>query len=209
MPKDDLRPIVYVAGPISKGSMHHNIRRALDMARKLWNKGYLPFVPQLSFFWHIIYPIDDGEGYVKADGSLNFWMDYDFQMIRNCQALFRLDGESVGADMEIEFAHKLGIPVWTYLADVPDAGALARKDETKDDLWAIADAMRAQYGNGMRGVDVLRSMISEFEQEHDFAHDPTPEGTRGYIDICLNVLEGAEIALNRPGVKAIVRSNSN
>ncbi len=116
----DTRPFIYVAGPISKGPMHQNIWRALKVARRLWDLGYLPFVPQLSFFWHIIDPQDEGYTHVKPDGSLNFWMDYDFCMIRQyAKALFRLDGESVGGDMEVELAKSLGLPVYFRIEDVP------------------------------------------------------------------------------------------
>ena len=96
-----MRPMIYVAGPISKGDMSTNIRTALETARKLWDMGYVPFVPQLSFFWHTIFPQDAEERvHVKRDGSLNFWMAYDFEIIRRCEVLFRLPGQSTGADME-------------------------------------------------------------------------------------------------------------
>ncbi len=116
-----MRPLIYVAGPISKGPMFHNIRDALEMADRLWEKGWLPFLPQLSFFWNLIIP-HNPDGVHMQNGQLHFWMDYDFNVIHHCAAMFRLPGVSVGADMEEALAGKLQIPVYKDIAQVPCVG---------------------------------------------------------------------------------------
>lgn len=92
---------VYVAGPYSSGDVMLNIRDALEISSYLLDYGYIPFVPHLTGFWHMMYPQD----YEK-------WMAYDFEWIKVCDALLRLDGDSAGSDREVELAISLNIPVF-------------------------------------------------------------------------------------------------
>lgn len=103
--------MVYVAGPLSKGNVAHNVRKAIEIAEKLWEIGYVPFIPHLTHFWSCISPHPDEE-YIDKNGKLAFWLEYDFEVLKRCQALFRIRGESVGADMEVELANKSKIPVF-------------------------------------------------------------------------------------------------
>jgi hypothetical protein len=92
---------IYIAGPYSKGDTILNIRYALEIASQLLDYGYTPFVPHLTGIWHMLFP----QEYEK-------WMAYDFEWIKSCDALLRLDGESYGADREVELAISLDIPVF-------------------------------------------------------------------------------------------------
>ncbi len=92
--------------------MRENIRQALEAAQLLRQMGFVPFVPHLSFFWDLVFPHGDG---VNHDG--NYWMEYDRDIIERCQAMFRLEGESKGADMETEWAREMQIPVFYRMED--------------------------------------------------------------------------------------------
>ncbi len=94
---------VYVAGPVSKGDMAHNIHQAIDAADKLMAVGYTVFVPHLTFFWHLI----NGMRFEHEK-----WMAQDFAWLELCNALIRLPGESKGADMEVDFCKEHSIPVF-------------------------------------------------------------------------------------------------
>ncbi len=56
------------------------------------------------------------------------WMDFDFGLIENCDALVRISAEheeylqeySPGADREVEFASSKGIPVFFSLDDLEE-----------------------------------------------------------------------------------------
>jgi len=105
-----MRPRVYISGPLtSSGNVLENIDRAVSTARALIEAGFAPFTPHLS--WHI----DPGETYPHE-----LWMDIDLPWVSAADAVLRLPGESLGADIECEHARQLGIPVVhsiTALAD--------------------------------------------------------------------------------------------
>jgi len=93
---------VYVAGPLnSSGNVAANIRQAFHIATLLVDKGFAPFVPHTTHFWDMVYP-----------RSETFWMMLDFEFLLLCDAVFRIPGESKGADAEVEFAMRNGIPVY-------------------------------------------------------------------------------------------------
>lgn len=99
--------VVYVAGPISRGNMDENIRKAIHMADLLANSGFSPIIPQLSFFWQLLRPRE-----------YESWMEMDFALIKKCDALLRIPGESKGADREVQYAMSLPIPVVYNINDL-------------------------------------------------------------------------------------------
>lgn len=98
---------VYVAGPLSVGDTAANVRHALQDADFLLASGFHPYVPHLSHFWHLLF----GHPY-------DVWMNLDRTWLSCCDALFRLPGESPGADVEVAEAEHLGIPVFYTLSDL-------------------------------------------------------------------------------------------
>lgn len=92
---------VYIASPYTVGDQALNVRKSMDCANDLFNNGYIPFIPLLSHFQHMIHP----RNYME-------WIDYDYTWVSKCDALLRLPGESKGADMEVEHAKKCGIPIF-------------------------------------------------------------------------------------------------
>lgn len=95
----DRKPLVYVAGPIT-GNPWGCVRQGTDAFRSLREIGCTPFLPQLSVLHEMVDPMPHAD-----------WLAYDFEIIRRCDALLRLPGESKGADAEVEFAKSLGLPV--------------------------------------------------------------------------------------------------
>jgi hypothetical protein len=71
------------------------------VANKIMDAGHVPFVPLLSNFWHTITP-----------RPYEDWMKIDFAFIPDCDALYRMKGDSSGADREVALAESLGIPVY-------------------------------------------------------------------------------------------------
>lgn len=97
------KPLVYVAGPITKPEVYGNVNAAVAEMRQLLADGYVvPFMPQLSVLAAMIAP----------DISYEDWLAYDFDVIRRCQAVYRLHGESAGADREVHFADSIGVPTF-------------------------------------------------------------------------------------------------
>ena len=98
---------VYIAGPYSKPDPVVNTRNTILVANHLVEVGFVPFVPHLTLLWHMVSPQD-----------INFWYSYDNEWLEKCDALFRLDGDSPGADKEVQLAHKLGIPVFWSVSEL-------------------------------------------------------------------------------------------
>ncbi len=61
------RTRVYVAGPYSTGDPVMNTARAIDVGTTLLRRGYAPFVPHLTMFWHFAHP-----------QPYETWLDYDY-----------------------------------------------------------------------------------------------------------------------------------
>jgi hypothetical protein len=96
------RPLAYISGPISKGDRADHITRAVEAFRWLIELGYAPHCPQLSIYaedWH-------GARFPHAT-----WMEIDLAWLIYADLIVRLEGESVGADIEVREAGDLGLPV--------------------------------------------------------------------------------------------------
>lgn len=100
---------IYVAGPITKGNQFVNVRNGMEVWAQLLRLGFAPFCPHLSALFEIA-------GLVELD--LDQWLEYDFAWIDVCDALLRMPGESTGADREVEYARKRGIPVFYSLEEI-------------------------------------------------------------------------------------------
>ena len=99
--------LIYIASPYTKGDVVINVRRQIDTGDRILGMGHIPYVPNLTHFWHFVSP--------KA---YEIWMDIDSEILKRCDAVLRLSGESKGADREVELAKSLGIPVYYSLEDI-------------------------------------------------------------------------------------------
>jgi hypothetical protein len=115
---DDSRnkPLVFVTGPYSaptRAGIKANIQKAVEIGRKLFQKGYYPVVPHLLV----------KEYYEPERGSAIFGyeplMNYTMAIAQKCDILL-FYGSSPGADRERRFAERLGIPVYFDVDDLPE-----------------------------------------------------------------------------------------
>lgn len=102
-----MRERIYVAGPYTKGDVAENVHKAFKAANDLADLGFAPFVPHFTHFWHLIF-----------QRPYEFWLELDNQFLPCCQAILRLPGESNGADKEVAYAEKLGIPIFHDIASL-------------------------------------------------------------------------------------------
>jgi hypothetical protein len=108
-----MRTRVYVAGPISKGDLQHNVDQAREASVRLIKAGYAVFTPQLSVFMGGNDMEKNGVGPMNAGISHRDWLEMDHSWVGISHAVLRLPGESVGADQEVSWALAEGIPVYT------------------------------------------------------------------------------------------------
>ena len=105
----DPKPVVYVSGPITVGDLEANVMRAIRAAEELREIGAIPIVPHLSVAWQ-----------QRSPHRYRYWLDLDLDLIASgaVDAVYRLDGESGGAEEECRLAARLDIPV---IEDLDDA----------------------------------------------------------------------------------------
>jgi hypothetical protein len=98
---------VFISSPYTKGDGAVNVRRQIDAVDALMNNGFAPFAPLYSHFQHLVHP-----------RPYHDWIDIDLFWVGECDCVLRLYGESKGADMETEHAHKLGKPIFYSLDEL-------------------------------------------------------------------------------------------
>lgn len=96
-----MKPMVYCAGPYTKPDPAVNTRNAVLIGQQLRDElDIVTIVPHVTHFEHMLSP-----------KPYEYWLRIDLDLMARCDAVFRIPGESSGADAEEAEAIKLGIPV--------------------------------------------------------------------------------------------------
>lgn len=105
---------IYVAGPISKGDLSGNIKRGINAAVELMRRGYAVYCPHFSAFAGFGESPYKSSALIEKSPCLTHqeWLANDLPWVAVSDAVLRLPGESVGADLEVRHAESLGIPVY-------------------------------------------------------------------------------------------------
>ena len=99
---------IYVSGPYTVGDTEENVAKAIDLGVKLRDMGHVPIIPHLSHYVH-----------ARNPRNYRYWMDWDLELLSRCDAIYRLPGESPGADEEVAFMVARAKPVYTSLEMIP------------------------------------------------------------------------------------------
>lgn len=106
-----MRKRVYIACPISNGDKERsvetrtlNLKRATEAFDALWKLGLAPMNPAFS----ACHPHWEAVPY-------RVWTEIDKPWVLSSDAVYRVPGESVGADEECDLAFQNGIPVFHEL----------------------------------------------------------------------------------------------
>ena len=96
-----MKPIlIYIACPYTIGDVAQNVHRASRVFQYIADTGYMPFNPLLSHFQHLLFA-----------RPYEWWLEYDLHILKKCDAVVRIEGESKGADREVDVAQRLGMPI--------------------------------------------------------------------------------------------------
>lgn len=98
------RPLIYVAGPITSDPWGC-VRTALEVEAVLDDFGCDAYLPQLSILAEIV----QHKPYER-------YIDHGLNMVSRCDGLWRIPGDSPGADKEVDLALHLDIGIPIYLA---------------------------------------------------------------------------------------------
>lgn len=138
--------VAYIAGPIRKGNIWHNVGQADDAMLELMQAGFAVINPILSCWagaasqhqksvdippnTMLEFPRDGkfvfdpvGVPHPLAHGLFRDlgaepWLTMDLELVKRSDAVLRLPGESSGADGEVAHAESLGIPVFHSIGDL-------------------------------------------------------------------------------------------
>ncbi len=115
--------LIVIAGPYRGGTgddpakIKKNLENLEAMALPLFRKGHVPIVGE----W-LALPLMKLAGSKKIGDEV--WDEIQYpvahRMIRKCDAILRIPGESNGADQDVALAKKLGLKVYFDLDEVPD-----------------------------------------------------------------------------------------
>ena len=103
---------IYVAGPYTAPDARktrQNTDEAIRIGCALIRKGWSPFIPHLT---HYVWMHPDG------DFEYDTWVKLDMTWLKVCNAFFYIS-PSPGADAELDYAKKMGIPIYRTIERVP------------------------------------------------------------------------------------------
>lgn len=165
-PVRDLKPLVYIAGPISSDP-HNNTHTGMKMWDLLHRKGMAPIAPHWSGLQQMAFPL-----------PYDTWILHDFQIIARCDALLRLPGESKGADLEVQHARNMGVPVffslkaleewaerWSKTRSMKDPNIVGYRDDPS--LDATEAAHPAWRRGEAYGTQTVLARIEQILDGHD------------------------------------------
>lgn len=119
---------VFLSGPISKGSLAHNLCQFDTAAETLQRAGLAVFNPGLSVYqggiqaFYQAYKGPTVRAVASAPGHQGFthkqWVALCKAWIEVSDAVVRLPGVSVGADQEVVHAERKGVPVFRSVEEV-------------------------------------------------------------------------------------------
>ena len=92
--------IIYIAGPYSQGDVAVNVRNAMEVGMEFNDVGHYAVIPHLTHFLHMTFP-----------RPYKYWLKLDNLIIPRCDSIYRINGDSSGADKEMDFAKKLGLEI--------------------------------------------------------------------------------------------------
>ena len=126
---------IYIAGPYTKGDTAMKVRASIFAQNYLeWTLGHMAYNPLLSHFQHMVIPHD-----------IEFWYKKDIEWLLECDAVLRLEGESVGADREVEIARTHGMTIYTSVFEIPkcEPGTARRDTSARAEL----EIMQSERGS--------------------------------------------------------------
>ena len=156
-----LKPLVYLAGPYSKGDQALNVRCQIKLWTQLMIENVVtPYAPLLSHFVHLIDPQE-----------YEIWMLHSFEMLEHCDAMLSRDAveqsvnyrqsESSGRDREIRFCKERGLPIFQDIQSLYSwaiAFPMSKEAAVVPPPWKCryCDALTCIVRNGMPMCDTCR-----------------------------------------------------
>lgn len=114
--------LILIAGPYRSGTggdaqrIADNLHRLEQAALAVYQRGHVPVIGE----W-LALPLAAAAGSTQLGDAVSeaFLYPVAHRLIAQCQAIYRLEGASTGADNDVRLANERGIPVYYRLDDIP------------------------------------------------------------------------------------------
>ncbi len=116
--------LILIAGPYRSGTGNNPelIRQNMDnleaAALPIFRKGHIPMIGE----W-VANPLISLAGSKEIGDAIFTEIQYPIahRILTKCDAVLRIQGESVGADQDVEIAKELGLKIFYDLSEIPDS----------------------------------------------------------------------------------------
>lgn len=114
--------LILIAGPYRSGTdgkqelIDANLDRLEKAALAVYQRGHIPVIGE----W-LALPLAKAAGSESINDEIGESMIYPVahRLITKCSAIYRIEGASKGADMDIDVARQNGLDIYTRLEDIP------------------------------------------------------------------------------------------
>lgn len=116
--------LILIAGPYRSGTnddpklIRRNLENLEAMALPIFRKGHVPMIGE----W-VALPLLKLAGSQKPGDDI--WDEIQYpvahRLLKKCDAVLRIPGESNGADLDVKIAKELGLLIYYHLDEIPDA----------------------------------------------------------------------------------------
>ncbi|CAI0839918.1 NUDIX hydrolase [Serratia liquefaciens] len=114
--------LILIAGPYRSGTdgdaqrIADNLHRLEQAALAVYQRGHVPVIGE----W-LALPLATAAGSTQLGDAVSeaFLYPVAHRLIAQCQAIYRIEGASAGADNDVRLANEWGIPVYYRLDDIP------------------------------------------------------------------------------------------
>lgn len=116
--------IVLVAGPYRSGTnddpvlIARNLDRLEQAALRVYDAGHIPLIGE----W-VALPVAKQAGSTQVGDAIaeRYLYPVAHRLLQRCDAVFRIEGASKGADQDVRLAQERGLPVYRAVGEMPVA----------------------------------------------------------------------------------------
>lgn len=114
--------LILIAGPYRSGTdgdaqrIAENLQRLEQAALEVYQRGHVPVIGE----W-LALPLAAAAGSTQHGDAIceQYLYPVAHRLIAQCQAVYRIEGASVGADNDVRLAYERGLAVYQCLAEIP------------------------------------------------------------------------------------------
>jgi len=116
--------LILIAGPYRSGTnndpelIKRNMDRLESVALPIFRKGHIPMIGE----W-VANPLIELAGSKEVGDDIFNAIQYPtaHRLLTKCDAILRIEGDSIGADQDVKIAKELGLKIYYNITDIPDA----------------------------------------------------------------------------------------